>query len=425
MADVRLVVLALVCASPAAATEFPYSAKVVVPQAEVFSGPGRQHYPTDRLSAGQTVEVHRVEPGGWCAIRPPAGSFSWVEGRFLAAAPGQDNAILRVTADDVPSYIGSRLGAERSACRVRLRRDELVESVGDQFVTGKAWHKIAPPAGEFRWIEAAQITAQITEQGSTVGRPKSGIGSRKSEMKSAPSDTNIVVHSSVRPEPVDDPRELRAGISKYTPAGHAIVAARLGAAVEHEGGEHAAPSAPSISDELRQVEVQLSLTLAQDASRWDLDEPRRVAEDLLERAMTTAERDAVRAMLAKLARLDSIQQRRQGTKGASAARPALLPPLSANHNRDSVSSPTDEESRYDGVGRLREIVSRNVAAAPFALVDDDERVQTYVSPAPGVNLRAHVGQRVGIYGIGGVVADRGQRHLTAQRIMPLSDPRRR
>jgi hypothetical protein len=103
--------------------------------------------------------------------------------------------------------------------------------------------------------------------------------------------------------------------------------------------------------------------------------------------------------------------------------PALLPPLSADRDRNDDLSPADEESRYDGVGRLREVVTRDVAMAPFALVDDADRVKTYVSPAPGVNLRAHVGQRIGIHGVGGV-ANRGERHLTAQRIMPLDDRRR-
>ena len=419
MAVVRLVVLALLCASAAPAAEFPYSAKVVVPQAEVFSGPGRQHYPTDRLTAGQSVEVHRVEPGGWCAIRPPAGSFSWVESRFLAAAPGQDVAILRVTADDVPSYIGSRLGTERNACRVRLRIDELVESLGEEFVAGKRWHKIAPPAGEFRWIE----TAQLGEQGLEARDRGSEISAQRESRTPKPLTPDPrPLTPEIRPEPVDDQRELRAHVSKYTPAAHAIVASRSGAAVSNPIREDASTSVPSINDELRQLEVQLSLTLAQDASRWELDEPRRVADGLLDRVVTTTERDAVRAMLTKLARLDAIQQRRQ--ERTSAARPPLLPPLSVDRDSDFAASPTDEESRYDGVGRLREVVARDVAAAPFALVDDAERVKTYVSPAPGVNLRAHVGQRVGIYGVGGAVTDRGQRHLTAQRIMPLDDRRR-
>ena len=44
----------------------------------VRSGPGENYYPTDKLKAGQEVEVYRHDPGGWYAIRPPKGSFSWV-----------------------------------------------------------------------------------------------------------------------------------------------------------------------------------------------------------------------------------------------------------------------------------------------------------------------------------------------------------
>jgi hypothetical protein len=102
----------------------------------------------------------------------------------------------------------------------------------------------------------------------------------------------------------------------------------------------------------------------------------------------------------------------------------LAPALPEKHQA-GLEDNEDRETRYDGVGRLREVVSRSVTAAPFALVDDAERVRAYVSPAPGVNLRPHIGQRVGIYGIQGIVAKRGQRHLTAQRIMPLDEAVRR
>jgi len=411
MGWLRVVILGIAWmpAWAAAGAEFPYAAKVVGPRAEAFSGPGRQNYVTEQLAAGQTVEVYRHEPGGWCAIRPPEGSFSWVEARFLAQAPGQEIGILRATADDVPCYIGSRLGAERSTCKVRLRRDELVEMLAEESVGGKRWYKITPPAGEFRWIEAAQIS-----RGSEVR----GQGSEAPDYRPPTTDHRPLTPDprpltpNLRPEPVDDPRTLRATASKYVPA------------------EHRPPMAASedaITDAVRELEVTLSLMMSEDASRWRLDELNRRAEALVERAGSTAERETVRAFLSKLARLDAIKNRRQASRpveAAQSARPALAPPQLAD-GRNAAEAVEHDESRYDGVGRLREVVSRDVTAAPFALVDDAERVRAYVSPAPGVNLRAHVGQRVGIYGIQGIVAERGQRHLTAQRIMPLDERVRR
>ena len=52
--------------------------------AYVRSGPGDEYYPTDRLPEGSQVEVYRHDEGGWCAIRPPVSSFSWVSSRHVA-----------------------------------------------------------------------------------------------------------------------------------------------------------------------------------------------------------------------------------------------------------------------------------------------------------------------------------------------------
>ena len=62
---------------------FPYKAVVVSDQLYVRSGPGQEYYPTGRLRRGQEVEVFRHEQTGWCAIRPPKGSFAWISGRSL------------------------------------------------------------------------------------------------------------------------------------------------------------------------------------------------------------------------------------------------------------------------------------------------------------------------------------------------------
>ena len=62
---------------------FPYKATVASEDVYVRSGPGQNYYPTEKLKRGQQVEVYRHDPGGWCAIRPVEGSFTWVSGRFL------------------------------------------------------------------------------------------------------------------------------------------------------------------------------------------------------------------------------------------------------------------------------------------------------------------------------------------------------
>ena len=88
----RLPVAAILCclascvaiaAEAAPEGTFPYKAFVTADDVYVRSGPGDNYYPTDKLKAGDEVEVYRHDPGGWLAIRPVPGSFCWVAGRFL------------------------------------------------------------------------------------------------------------------------------------------------------------------------------------------------------------------------------------------------------------------------------------------------------------------------------------------------------
>src|SRR5437870_12630733 len=61
------------------------TAEVTVPDAEVRCGPGDtpQMYVTNRLRKGDRVEVVKELDGGWLAIKPPAGSFNWINMRFI------------------------------------------------------------------------------------------------------------------------------------------------------------------------------------------------------------------------------------------------------------------------------------------------------------------------------------------------------
>ena len=105
-------------------TTFPYKAVVTIDDVYVRSGPGQSYYPTDKLKRGQEVEVYRHDPGGWCAIRPVEGSFTWVSGRHLKLT---DDQLAVVTEDGEPARVGSRLSRLRDVVQVRLRKGEVVE----------------------------------------------------------------------------------------------------------------------------------------------------------------------------------------------------------------------------------------------------------------------------------------------------------
>lgn len=136
------------------ASDFPYIAYVVEPDSYVRSGPGREHYPTGQLPAGYAVEVHRHDGNGWCAVRPPEGSFSLAPLQQMKVVDQQTGTI---TGDGIVARVGSLLGDQRNAVQVMLERGEAVAILEPPSPTSP-WVRIAPPAGEFRWIAARRLS---------------------------------------------------------------------------------------------------------------------------------------------------------------------------------------------------------------------------------------------------------------------------
>lgn len=140
-----------------AQVDVPYAASVIVNDAALRSGPGVDYYAVDLLPRGSNVEVYKnIE--GWCAIRPPEGSFSWVPARHLRL--GASGKIAEVIEPKAIAWIGSNLSRPKEHMyQVKLERGETVAICGETRFERKkeqiteTWYKIEPPAGEFRWIE--------------------------------------------------------------------------------------------------------------------------------------------------------------------------------------------------------------------------------------------------------------------------------
>lgn len=132
---------------------FPYAAYISSDEVQARSGPGKNYYATSKLERGAMVEVYRHDPGGWYAIRPPEGSFSWVSAKFLEM---KEDGIGVVKAERVAARVGTEMSEVRDVIQVQLDQGEEVRVLEARRIgTGAAaqtWYKIAPPAGEFRWV---------------------------------------------------------------------------------------------------------------------------------------------------------------------------------------------------------------------------------------------------------------------------------
>jgi hypothetical protein len=153
--------LALVLHADAAPPDPLYTATVKGPEALVRSGPSddEKMYPTGRLHQGDKVEVVKERDDGWLEIKPPSGSFSWINTRFLER---RNQWIWIVHTDDdapVPVLVGSALiEAKPTVSNTKVRRGSLVVARHKTIAAEDGvWLPIEPPPGEVRYIRADAV----------------------------------------------------------------------------------------------------------------------------------------------------------------------------------------------------------------------------------------------------------------------------
>jgi uncharacterized protein YgiM (DUF1202 family) len=358
---------------------FPFKAYVTADDVEVRSGPGADFYPTDKLQKGETVEVYRRDAGGWCAIRPPEGSFSWISGRVLKL---QDGNIAVVKEDDVASRVGSSLSNVRDVIQVRMHKGEAVELLDSKETPGgksQVWYKIAPPSGEFRWISEKLLTKE---------RPRDalrGAGSADSALGQ------------------DSSRDRQEAETDARSSG---------------GGDKI--SSEQFQAELDRIDLELSMMVVEEPTVWSFDAMRIRGESLLDRADTAADRGKARLLLNKIARFEDIKQRYDSItamREQNAVSNRFLAGL--QKTMEKAAATADPDGQFDGVGQLQQVFSPKVGAPRFALVDEAGNVRYYVTPAPGVNLQNYVGRQVGITGTRGYMPEQRAQHITARHISSL------
>jgi hypothetical protein len=434
---------AFVLAQTGAANTSSFQARVITPGAAVHSGPGESFYPTDTLPEGEVVEVYREQPGGWLGIRPPEGSFSWLFGLHVTPL---DGTLAEVDKEDVASRIGSRLGDQRNAVQVRLKKGEVVEVIGEETVDSKKWYKIAPPAGEFRWIHArnleriggrsaaepttppvvtvpvpggnpAQAKSEVTlvadsqqqaDESWRAAPPEPANKANESDAAALPADANAPVEPASEPQPAAiNPSEASTSATAESTGGVPSVAAAPNAAAAAAPAPMKQAETPVANDlhrQLTDIELRLSRIVAELPTTWQIEPLKTDAEQLLAQSATAAERAAVNSTLAKLDRFAAIARRYQQQGIISPSPPLPVSP-----------------SGYDAIGILRPVVSKRPGAPQFALVDDRGQVVSFVTPTPDVNLQPYLGHRIGITGSRGFIPEFQRAHVTAGRVSPLSE----
>src|SRR5262249_43222381 len=122
------------------------------------------------------VEVLQELEGGWLKVRPPEGSFSWVNTRFLEhIVPHQPNYVVATEGVDVPVFMGSGVVKGRTVVGAKLKRGAQVTSIGPSRTDEEGtWMPIEPPPGEGRYLRAEAVTRRAPTApppGRTASKP--------------------------------------------------------------------------------------------------------------------------------------------------------------------------------------------------------------------------------------------------------------
>ena len=449
--------LAAACAVDARAEKpgagiLPVTVGLAGGHAYLRAGPGTDFYPTERLVRGVEVEVWAIDDAGWCAVRPVAGSFSWMRAADVAPeeatarepAGNRGGYVGVVVTDGAVSRVGSQLNDLRHVTQVTLEAGERVRVIEDVAVAGGRhageWVRIQPPSGEFRWVPgeelalpeglAVEVEPPVAGGFAAAADAVAAIRDAGTAVSRAVAEAEVAAPSAANPAPGLLPagNSFARLVSGWLPRGTNVFDPAPATAPTAVGaGAAAAPA-----DELADIDLALSLAVTGPTGEWNLVPIRERLRLAAARANAPAERTRAQAIDARLARFESIQAGQQAlAQGAPVAgeqpvriggmwsslsalgsrpiRPGVLPGGAPAGGQPTWTPPDQTET----TGRLATVISRRPEAPRWALVDDQNNVIAFVAPQAGVNLAPLVGQQVTVRGAKGFMPEYKRPYLVA------------
>jgi hypothetical protein len=132
---------------------------IMVSEVEVRCKPSPAYYPTSKLKRGTAVLVldkSTKDHPGWLEIKPPPGSFSWVNSAYLDIQKDH-TGIVKEGAENMPAVpvlVGSAvLDRKPDVEALKLKRGALVVIIGQPMqAEGASWVPIEPTPQEVRYI---------------------------------------------------------------------------------------------------------------------------------------------------------------------------------------------------------------------------------------------------------------------------------
>lgn len=377
----------------------PFTARIILPNAEVRSGPGSDSklYGTNNLKAGDLITVVQERPDGWLAIRPPDGSFSWVQSKYLQRIVATQPNYLVQTNDGnkIPVYIGSAvLNTKPTLESARLARGSQVKSLGAEQSDGKEnWIPIVPPENELRYIRCEAIGKQAV-QAPIAPAVVPGI---VPAMQPNPGSSNAIVNASSAVPNCDANQRWSQAISAES-AGQSTEAIRLYTQI----GQDFACSQPMFASQAYSRAVWLrdcaSKGKTNTVQACAPGQPKLINKPLVQ-AVSNSQNNTPTAVIAS-------------------------PPVANMDPQSNGPSPTPVKSINSGTGSgvgpgfLRKAGRPQSYEPSYYIESQQGRPLIYLVPAPGQNLDLFINQRVEVSGPTTYRSDMRAYVMTVYQIQP-------
>jgi hypothetical protein len=383
----------------------PYETTVEVDETYVRSGSSTRYYPTGKLRRGDTVIVHRHDPGGWFMIEPPPGSFSWVKAQHVEKT-GADRGV--VTKNNVVARVGSFESDIRQVYQRTLAQGDEVRILGEKMLApeegsgpAELWYRIAPPRGEWRWIKGQDVA------------PPPGRGERLAS--DDPFEAPPTAERKARPSPPapraddDSPSFERpfTDLSNREYTDDAADANRerpvtkrplVRKAIKPGKVQPANRKQEVLLDELDRLDARFRSILLKAPLEWDFGELEHDYQTLRSETDSSNIQQMIDARLDRIAgyrKTRGEEEELARIQNETARRDAELAEI---QRRQEAQLANLRQPKYDGAG----IVERSALARPgaprYVLLAPGGRVLAYLAPAPGVSLEAWVGRAAGVNG---------------------------
>ena len=373
----------------------PFTARIILPNAEVRSGPGSDSklYGTNNLKAGDVITVVQERTDGWLAIRPPDGSFSWVQSKYLQRIVATQPNYLVQTNDGnkVPVYIGSAvLNTKPTLESARLTRGSQVKSLGAAQSDGKEnWIPIVPPENELRYIRCEAIGKQAVQANPTPAAVPS--------TPANPASSNAIVNANSAVPNCDANQRWSQAISAET-AGQSTEAIRLYSQI----GQDFACSQPMFASQ------------AYGRAVWLRDCASKGKTNTVQACAPGQPKLTNKALVQAV----SNSQNNAPTAPIGSAPVANMVPQSNGPSPTPVKSINSGSGSGMGPGFLRKAGRPQSYEPSYYIESQQGRPLIYLAPAPGQNLDLFINQRVEVSGPTTYRSDMRAYVMTVYQIQP-------